>query len=74
MKIDFTDARPQDADVLAFIVTKNTYADFKFPLNDADIVHATGKLARFDGSPGQSFLMFNQEGGKLVSYLAGGRC
>lgn len=66
MKIDFTDARPQDADVLAFIVTKNTYADFKFPLENADIVHATGKLARFDGSPGQSFLLINQEGGKLV--------
>jgi leucyl aminopeptidase len=66
MKIDFTDARPQDADVLAFIVTKNTYAGFKFPLENADIVHATGKLARFDGSPGQSFLLINQEGGKLV--------
>jgi len=47
MKINFTDARPQDADVLAFIVTKTTFADFTFPLENSDIVHATAKLARF---------------------------
>ena len=66
MKINFTDARPQDADVLAFIVTKSTFADFKFPLEKADIIHATAKLARFEGAAGQNFLLINEEGGKLV--------
>ncbi|MCE2728994.1 MAG: hypothetical protein LW623_03265 [Sphingomonadaceae bacterium] len=57
MKINFSDARPQDADVLAFIVTKTTFADFTFPLENSDIVHATAKLARFEGAAGQSFLL-----------------
>jgi leucyl aminopeptidase len=66
MKINFTDARPQDADVLAFIVTKSTFADFKFPLEKKDLIHATAKLARFEGAAGQNFLLINEEGGKLV--------
>jgi leucyl aminopeptidase len=69
MKIDFSDARPQDADVLAFIVTKTTFADFTFPLENSDIVHATAKLARFEGAAGQSFLLINEEGGKLVRII-----
>ena len=69
MKINFTDARPQDADVLAFIVTKSTFADFQFPLEKTDIVHATAKLARFEGATGQNFLLINEEGGKLVRII-----
>ena len=69
MKINFTDARPQDADVLAFIVTKTTFADFTFPLENSDIVHATAKLARFEAAAGQSFLLINEEGGKLVRII-----
>jgi leucyl aminopeptidase len=69
MKINFTDARPQDADVLAFIVTKTTFADFKFPLENSDIVHATAKLARFEAAAGQCFLLINEEGGKLVRII-----
>jgi leucyl aminopeptidase len=69
MKIDFSDARPQDADVLAFIVTKTTFADFTFPLENSDIVHATAKLVRFEGAAGQSFLLINEEGGKLVRII-----
>ena len=69
MKINFSDARPQDADVLAFIVTKTTFADFTFPLDNSDIVHATAKLARFEGAAGQSFLLINEEGGKLVRII-----
>ena len=66
MKINFTDARPQDADVLAFIVTKGTFADFKFPLEKTDIIHATAKLSRFEGAAGQNLLFIHEEGGKLV--------
>lgn len=66
MIINFNDARPQDADVLAFIVTKNTFADFEFPLEKTDIIHATAKLARFEGAAGQNFLLINEQDGKLV--------
>ena len=57
MKINFTDARPQDADVVAFIVTKDTLADFKFPLDKTDIIHATAKLSRFEGAAGQNLVI-----------------
>lgn len=66
MIINFNDVRPQDADVLAFIVTKNTFADFEFPLEKTDIIHATAKLARFEGAAGQNFLLINEQDGKLV--------
>lgn len=66
MNIDFANTRPADADVLAFIVTKNEFADFAFPLEKAQMVRDTAKLARFDGSSGQSFLLIAEEGGKLV--------
>ena len=69
MKINFTHARPQDADVLAFIVTKGTFADFEFPLEKTDIIHATAKLARFEGAAGQSFLLINEQDGKLVRIM-----
>jgi leucyl aminopeptidase len=66
MKIEFASARPEEADVLAFIVTKNTFDGFQFPLEKAQMVRDTAKLARFEGGAGQSFLLINEEGGKLV--------
>ncbi len=66
MKIDFATARPEAADVLAFIVTKSSFETFEFPLEKAQMVRDTAKLARFKGDPGQSFLLINEEGGKLV--------
>lgn len=66
MKIDFASARPADADVLAFIVTKSSFEGFQFPLDNAQMVHDTAKLARFKGDAGQSFLLIAEEGGKLV--------
>jgi leucyl aminopeptidase len=66
MKIDFAAARPEAADVLAFIVTKSSFETFEFPLDNAQMVRDTGKLARFKGDAGQSFLLIAEEGGKLV--------
>ena len=66
MKIDFAAARPEAADVLVFIVTKNSFETFEFPLQNAKMVRDTAKLARFKGEAGQSFLLINEEGGKLV--------
>ncbi len=66
MKIDFATARPEAADVLAFIVTKSSFETFEFPLEKAQMVRDTAKLARFKGDAGQSFLLINEEGGKLV--------
>ena len=39
MKIDFAAARPEAADVLAFIVTKNSFETFEFPLQNASYSH-----------------------------------
>ena len=69
MKINFPDAHPKDADVLAFIVTKRSFAEFTFPLENTDIIHATAKLARFEGAAGQNFLLINEQGGKLVRIM-----
>jgi leucyl aminopeptidase len=69
MKIEFANERPEAADVLAFIVTKNTFEGFQFPLDNAQMVQDTAKLARFKGDAGQSFLLIAQEGGKLVRIL-----
>ena len=66
MKIEFAPTRPTDADVLAFIVTKSSFDGFAFPLDRPELVHETAKLARFKGDAGQSFLMINEQGGKLV--------
>ena len=66
MKIQFAPERPSSADVLAFIVTKSSFADFAFPLEKANMVLETAKLARFDGSAGQSFLLIAEEGDKVV--------
>lgn len=66
MKISFAEKRPADVDVLVFIVSKDTFADFDFPLENAEMVRETAKLARFDGSAGQSFLLIAQEAGRLV--------
>lgn len=66
MKIAFVPTRPTEADVLAFIVTKSSFDGFAFPLENAQMVHDTAKLARFKGEAGQSFLLIASEGGKLV--------
>ncbi|MBA4307586.1 MAG: leucyl aminopeptidase [Sphingopyxis sp.] len=66
MKIAFVPTRPTEADVLTFIVTKSSFDGFAFPLENAQMVHDTAKLARFKGEAGQSFLLIASEGGKLV--------
>ncbi|MEP7349523.1 MAG: leucyl aminopeptidase [Sphingorhabdus sp.] len=66
MKIEFAAERPNGADVLAFIVTKSSFQSFVFPLEKAGMVRETAKLARFDGSAGQSFLLIAEEGDRLV--------
>jgi leucyl aminopeptidase len=66
MEIRFVGQRPADADVLCFIVTKNSWNDFSFPLDNPAAARDTAKIARFEGSAGQSFLYFAQEGGRTV--------
>jgi leucyl aminopeptidase len=66
MEIRFAAQRPADADVLGFIVTKSSWENFVFPLDDANSAREIAKLARFEGSSGQSFLYFAQEGGRTV--------
>jgi leucyl aminopeptidase len=66
MKINFASERPSEADVVAFIITKASFDSFVFPLDDNQTAHETAKLARFEGSAGQSFLYISKEGEKLV--------
>jgi leucyl aminopeptidase len=69
MKISFAATRPAETDVLAFILTKDSFADFAFPLERAEQVRETAKLARFDGSAGQSFLLIVEEAGRLIRVI-----
>ncbi len=66
MEIRFADARPEDADVLGFIVTKSSWENFSFPLENPEAAREIAKVARFEGASGQSFLYFAQEGGRTV--------
>ncbi len=66
MKTSFATVCPSDVDVIGFVVTKSTMESFVFPVEHSNQVHETAKLARFDGSAGQSFLLILQEGGRLV--------
>ena len=66
MEIRFAAQRSADADVLGFIVTKSSWDDFVFPLENADAARDIAKLARFEGNSGQSFLYFAQEGGRTI--------
>ncbi len=66
MKIHFSDQRPEQTDVIGFVVPKAGFADFVFPLERSDMVHETAKLARFEGGAGQSFLLIVEEAGRLV--------
>jgi leucyl aminopeptidase len=69
MKISFAATNPADMDVLAFVMTKDEFAGFEFPLEHAAQVRDTAKLARFEGAAGQSFLLIVPEGGRLVRII-----
>jgi leucyl aminopeptidase len=66
MKIDFAPKRPASADVIAILVSKGKFAEAELPLEKAEMVRGTAKLARFDGSAGQSFILIAEEGERLV--------
>jgi leucyl aminopeptidase len=66
MEIRFAYARPEDSDVIAFIVTKSSWENFAFPLDNPEAAREIAKVARFEGASGQSFLFFAQEGGRTV--------
>ncbi|NJM51643.1 MAG: leucyl aminopeptidase [Sphingomonadales bacterium] len=66
MKIDFTTSRPENMDVIAFAVTKANFEGLSFPVDHPDQLIETAKLARFDGSAGQSFLLIAPVDGRMV--------
>ena len=69
MQIHFSDTRPADADVIAFIVTKDNFGDYAFPMGNVAAIRETAKLARFTGGAGQSFLFIMEEAGKQVRVI-----
>ncbi|MFC4292540.1 leucyl aminopeptidase [Sphingorhabdus arenilitoris] len=66
MKIEFTASRPENMDVIAFAVTKANFEGFDFPVDHPEQLTETAKLARFDGSAGQSFLLIAPVDGRMV--------
>ena len=66
MQVSFAAERPADTDVIGFVIQKSQWESFAFPLENADAVRETAKLARFEGNAGQSFLYFAQEGGRTI--------
>jgi leucyl aminopeptidase len=69
MKIEFVAERPDSADVIAFVVTKSNFAAFTFPVDSPDQLFETAKLARFDGSASQSFLLIAPVNGKMTRII-----
>jgi leucyl aminopeptidase len=69
MKIDFVAQRPENMDVLAFVIPKSSFDGFAFPLENPEQIIETAKLARFDGSAGQSFLLIAPQGGRMVRII-----
>jgi leucyl aminopeptidase len=65
MQVQFVSNRPENSDVIAFAVTKNSFSDFEFPVDYPAQLIETATLARFDGSAGQSFLLITPVGGKM---------
>ncbi len=66
MHVNFAATRPNDADIVAFVIPRGAWDEFAFPLENASAARETAKLARFEGNAGQSFLYFAQEGGRTV--------
>ena len=66
MKIEFIPERPEDADVIAFVVTADSFEGFHFPVDHPDQLIETAKLARFKGAEGQSFLLIAPVNGKMA--------
>lgn len=69
LKINFADQRPAGADTIAFIVTKDAMDSYSFPIEEAQNLKDTAKLARFKGDAGQSFLLIVREGDKMVRVI-----
>lgn len=69
MKIEFAATRPEQADVLAFAVTKAEFEGFAFPVDHPEQLTETAKLARFEAAAGQSFLLITPVAGKMVRVI-----
>jgi leucyl aminopeptidase len=72
MKIEFVAQHPSAADVVAFVVTKASFTDFAYPVDSPAQLLETAKLARFDGSAGQSFLLIAPVHGKMTRIILAG--
>ena len=69
MQTHFSDKRPAEADVIAFIVSKDNFENYEFPMENAKGIRETAELARFKAGAGQSFLFITEEAGKQVRII-----
>ena len=72
MIFNFASQRPADADAIIFAITKNGLDDFELKLEQADMVKAGAKSARFEGKLGEIFETFVTEAGKTLRVVLTG--
>ena len=72
MIFNFASQRPADADAIIFAITKNGVDDFELNLEQADMVKAGAKSARFEGKLGEIFETFVTEAGKTLRVVLTG--
>lgn len=69
MKIEFSSQKSGNADVIAFVIPKSSFAEFEFPLETPEEIVETAGLARFEGAAGQSFLLISKQDGRMVRII-----
>ena len=72
MNFNFASQRPADADAIIFPVTKNGLDDFEPKLEQAAMVKAGAKAARFEGKLGEVFETFVTDAGKTLRVVLTG--
>ena len=72
MIFNFASQRPADADAIIFAITKNGVDDFELNREQADMVKAGAKSARFEGKLGEIFETFVTEAGKTLRVVLTG--
>ncbi|MEH6662395.1 MAG: leucyl aminopeptidase [Parasphingorhabdus sp.] len=72
MNFKFANERPADADAIIFAISENGLDDFELQLEQANIVKAGAKAARFAGKLGEVFEIFVTEAGNVLRVILTG--
>ena len=72
MNFNFANERPADADAIIFAIAENGLDDFDLKLEQANIIKAGAKAARFAGKLGEVFETFVTEADKVLRVVLTG--